>query len=162
MRLPGVLNQQNLEQQVQVGPQLVGVGVRHLHTCNLQASFQRILDVPQVWKQAGHTVDSYLPEQLAEHGGGELGVLPAAEAEQLHRLLRVAAVLDDLLHIAGPHKQDLCHQLLHGHHRCREVGVAVRVRERRVSWSGQTLESILLCIHATGLCFRVPPLGSDV
>jgi len=78
----------------------------------------------------------YLPEQLTEHGGGELGVLPAAEAEQLHRLLRVAAVLDDLLHVAGPHEQDLRHQLLHRHHRRRQVGVTVRVGEGGVTWRG--------------------------
>lgn len=79
----------------------------------------------------------YLPEQLAENGGGELRVLPAAEAQQLHRLLRVAAVLDDLLHVAGPHKEDLGHQLLHRHHWRRQVGVAVRVRQRRVAWFGE-------------------------
>lgn len=90
----------------------------------------------------------YLPEQLAQNGGGELRVLPAAEAQQLHRLLRVAAVLDDLLHVAGPHEEDLGHQLLHRHHRRRQVGVAVRVRQRRVAWMGwgettlgQTLEN---------------------
>lgn len=49
----------------------------------------------------------YLPEQLRQHGRGELGVFPAAEAQQLDRLLRVAAVLDDLLHIAGPNEEDL-------------------------------------------------------
>lgn len=34
-----------------------------------------------------HVLDIYLPEQLAEHSGGELRVLPAAEAKQLHCLL---------------------------------------------------------------------------
>lgn len=95
-------------------------------------------------KYAGHMLDSYLPEQLTEHGGGELRVLPAAEAKQLHRLLRVAAILDDLLHIAGPHKQDLCHQLLHRHHWRREVGVPEWVRERRISWRKERFESMLL------------------
>lgn len=79
----------------------------------------------------------YLPEQLAQNGGGELRVLPAAEAQQLDRLLRVAAVLDDLLHVAGPHEEDLGHQLLHRHHRRRQVGVAIRVRQRRVAWMGK-------------------------
>lgn len=74
------------------------------------------------------TLHNYLPEQLTEHSGGELWVLPAAEAKQLYCLLRVAAVLDDLLHIAGPHKQDLCHQLLHRHHWGCQVGVTIRVR----------------------------------
>ena len=78
----------------------------------------------------------YLPEQLAEHGGGELRVLPAAEAKQLYGLFRVAAVLDDLLHVAGPHKQNLCHQLLHRHHWSCQVGVAIGVRERRVTCRG--------------------------
>lgn len=95
-----------------------------------------------IYKQANfqnYDYDIYLPEQLTKHSGGELRVLPAAEAEQLHGLLRVTAVLDDLLHVARPHKQDLCHKLLHRHHRGRQVGVAVRVRERRVTWRERIL-----------------------
>lgn len=80
--------------------------------------------------------DFYLPEQLTEHSGRELRVLPATEAKQLYGLLRVAAVFDDLLHVAGSHKQDLCHQLLHRHHWGCQVGVTIWVRERGVTWRG--------------------------
>lgn len=110
----------------------------------------------------------YLPEQLAQHGGGELRVLPAAEAQQLHRLLRVAAVLDDLLHVAGSHEEDLGNQLLHRHHRRSQVGVAVRVRQRRVAWVGsgrgtwsKTVEKLVLLIHMR-LDFDLDALSSDV
>lgn len=78
-------------------------------------------------------LDVYLPEQLTEHSGGELRVLPTAEAKQLHCLFRVAAVLNDLLHVARPHKQDLCHQLLHRHHWSRQVGVPIWVRKRGIT-----------------------------
>lgn len=83
------------------------------------------------------TLDNYLPKQLTQHSGGELRVLPAAEAQQLYCLLRVAAILDDFLHIAGPYKQDLSHQLLHRHHWGCQVGVTIWVRERRVTWTGK-------------------------
>lgn len=51
----------------------------------------------------------YLPKEFTEHSRGELRVLPAAESKELHGLLRVATVFDDLLYVARPHKQDLCH-----------------------------------------------------
>lgn len=57
MVLPGVIEQQHVEEEVQVRPQLVGVGV------------------------------SDLPQELGEDGGGEERVLPAAELEQLHGVL---------------------------------------------------------------------------
>ena len=71
LRLPAVLDEQQLQQQLQVGPQLVVVAVGDL------------------------------PEQLRQRHAREGRVLPGAVAQQLTRLLHRAGVLDDLLQIAA-------------------------------------------------------------
>ncbi len=91
-----------------------------------KSSFPHSVSVP-INRSSKDSRVTNLPEQLAEDRGRELWVLPAAEAQQLHRLLRIAAVLDDLLHVAGARKQDFGHRLLQGHDGSREAGVAVRI-----------------------------------
>lgn len=130
VRLPRVLDQKNLKQQVQVRPQLISVRIRHL--AETQRS-QRVSVSEQHKTLRSATEDTDLPEKFTENGGGELRILPAAEAQQFHRLLRITAVLDDLLHVAGAHKQDLGHQLLQRHDGSGEAGVTARVRQGSVT-----------------------------
>ncbi|CAN7997795.1 unnamed protein product, partial [Ixodes pacificus] len=84
--LPGVLEQQHVQQEVHEGAQLVRVGVGDL------------------------------PEELAEHCRRELGVLPRAEAQQLGRVLGPVGVLYHLLHVAGTGDQGSSSHLWLDHH----------------------------------------------
>ncbi|CAN7976309.1 unnamed protein product, partial [Ixodes persulcatus] len=84
--LPGVLEQQHVQQEVHEGAQLVRVGVGDL------------------------------PQELAEHCRRELGVLPRAEAQQLGRVLRPVGVLYHLLHVAGTGDQGSSSHLWLDHH----------------------------------------------
>lgn len=81
------------------------------------------------------TKSLHLPQQFTQHSGGKLRVLPAAEAQQFDGLLRVTAILNDLLHITGTHKQDLSHQLMQRHDRLSQTGITIRVCKRRVTYT---------------------------
>lgn len=77
----------------------------------------------------------YLPQQFTEHSGRELWVFPAAKAQQFDGLLRVTAILNDLLHVTGTHKQDLSHQLMQRHDGLSQAGITIRVSKRRVTYT---------------------------
>lgn len=80
----------------------------------------------------------YLPQQFTEHSGGELWVFPAAEAQQFDGLLRVTAILNDLLHVTGTHKKYLSHHLMQRHDGLSQAGIPIRISKRRVTYTRQT------------------------
>ena len=75
--LPGVLDAEHVEQQVEEGSELVGVG-----ECNL-------------------------PEQLVEDSVTELRILPATELQQPPRVLALVTLLDQLLEVSIPVEQEI-------------------------------------------------------
>ncbi len=62
-----------------------------------QSSFPHSVSVP-INRSSKDSRVTNLPEQLAEDVDENCGFSQQQKAQQLHRLLRIAAVLDDLLH----------------------------------------------------------------
>lgn len=77
---------------------------------------------------------AHLPQEFTKHSGRKLRVLPTAEPQQFDGVLRVTAVLDYLLNVAGAHKQDVNHHLLQWHDGSCDVGVTIWVWQGRVTY----------------------------